>query len=483
MKILMAALACITGCAWAADGGPSKDDVRRIENGLVPKIVLDDEAGRTYALDERMKLFHTPGLSVAVLRNDRVLWAKGYGFADAAMQVPVDAHTRFQAASISKPATALGVLKLVQTRQLDLDRDVNDYLTSWKIAENAFTRTEKVTIRRLLNHTAGLNVGGFPGYAKTDRIPDTTGVLDGRGNTPKVVVEAVPGTRYAYSGGGYVVLQKLVEDLTRQPFERYMQEAVLKPLGMRDSTFEADPSTKRSLAYGFDGRAYEGGWHVYPERAPAGLWSTPSDLGKLCSAVRNSTRGAAGAFLPQAIAQQMLVPSNATDGGAAYGLGLELRGSGASASFGHGGSNAGFKSELFCFSERDFDVVLMTNSDNGRLVRNELTRSLSNHYRLGLFPPKKVQPLPTDANALAAFAGIYRLANDAGHLFVASVSEDRQLLLKDLADGKTNTFIAVAGDKFVDRYSGEEAAFSRDEAGHVQKLLYDGDDTLLKVAR
>jgi CubicO group peptidase (beta-lactamase class C family) len=483
MRLLAAALFCAVSCACTAGESLSGQEQRSIENGLVPKVVLDGEAGRTYAIGERMNLFKTPGLGMAVLRNGRVLWAKGYGVADATSRAPVGVHTRFQAASISKPATALGVLKLVQARHLDLDRNVNDYLTRWKIDDNAFTRSEKVTIRRLLNHTAGLNVGGFPGYAMGDRMPDTAGVLDGRGNTPKVIVEAVPGTRYAYSGGGYVVLQQLVEDLTGKPFERYMQEAVLKPLGMRDSSFEAYPQEEHGLAHGFDGRPYEGGWHVYPERAPAGLWSTPSDLGKLCSAVRDSLKGTTGAFLPQAVARQMLTPSKAPGGGDAYGLGLELRGSGASASFGHGGSNAGFKGELFCFVERDLDIALMTNADNGRLVRNEFARALSNHFHLGLFPPKTVHTQPIDAIALAGFAGTYQLADDKSRLFQASVGEGRQLLFKDLGNGKTNTFVAVGTDAFIDRYSGEQAAFARDAAGRVQSLLYDGDDKLLKIAQ
>lgn len=129
----------------------------------MPKVVLDGEAGRTYALSERMNLLETPGLGMALLRDGRVLWAKGYGVADAANRAPVGAHIRLQAASTSKPATALGVLKLAQTRHLDLDRNVNDYLIRWKIGDNAFTRSGKATIRRLLNHTAGLNGGGFPG--------------------------------------------------------------------------------------------------------------------------------------------------------------------------------------------------------------------------------------------------------------------------------------------------------------------------------
>ncbi len=393
-------------------------------------------------------------------------------------------HTRFQSASISKSVTAFAVLKLAQTRHLDLDRNVNDYLTSWKVPENAFTQAEKVTIRRLLSHTAGLNVGGFPGYEKTAKIPDAAGVLNGEGNSPKLEVVGVPGTKYSYSGGGYVVLQKLVEDLSGKPFARYMQEEVLTPLKMDASSFDPYPTKNRSLAYRFDGKVYPGGWHVYPELAPAGLWTTPSDLAKFCFAVRDAWKGVPGAFLSQDLAKQMLAPSMKPDGGDGYALGLELRGKGDNASFGHGGSNAGFKSEMFYFFNRDLGIVLMTNSDSGRIVRNELARALSNYYRLDLFPPKTVKKQALSAEALAAYAGEYKFEKEKDYYLTAAVEPTGDLVLKDLVDGKTNTFVAIGADKFVDRYSGEEAAFLRDKpGGAITAMVYDGDETFARVAK
>jgi CubicO group peptidase (beta-lactamase class C family) len=477
-------LLCAVSWAVSAQDAISAKDITGLENGLVPRILVEGEKAQTYNLRERMQRFNTPGLSAAVFKDGKVIWAQGYGYADAERRVPVDVHTRFQSASISKSVTAFAVLKLVQTRHLDLDRNVNDYLVGWKVPDNAFTQTEKVTIRRLLSHTAGLNVEGFPGYEKTAKIPDAVGVLDGAGNSPKLEVVATPGSKYAYSGGGYVVLQKLVEDLSGKPFVRYMQDELLTPLKMSESSYDPYPTKSMSLAYDFGGKVYPGGWHVYPELAPAGLWTTPSDLAKFCFAVRDASNGAPSAYLSQPLAKEMLTPSGKPDGGDAYSLGFEFRGQGENASIGHGGSHAGFKSELFYFSRRDLGVVLMTNSDSGRIVRNELARSISNLYHLDLFPAKTVKRLPLSRAQLDAYAGRYQFEKEKDYYFSAALESNGDLILKDLVDGKTNTFVAVAPDKFVDRYSGEEAEFKRDKpGGAITGLLYDGDETLRRVAR
>ena len=477
-------LLCAAACSLHAQDAIPEKNVAVIENGLVPRILVEGEKAQTYNLRERMQRFNTPGLSAAVFKDGKVIWAQGYGYADVERRIPVDVHTRFQSASISKSVTAFAVLKLVQTRHLDLDRNVNDYLVGWKVPDNAFTQTEKVTIRRLLSHTAGLNVEGFPGYEKTAKIPDTVGVLDGAGNSPKLEVVAVPGSKYSYSGGGYVVLQKLVEDLSEKPFVRYMQEELLIPLKMSESSYNPYPAKNMSLAYDFGGKAYPGGWYIYPEFAPAGLWTTPSDLAKFCSAVRDTSKGTRGAYLSQQLAKEMLTPSGKPDGGDAYGLGFEFRGKGENASIGHGGSNAGFKSEMLYFFQRDLGVVLMTNSDSGRIVRNELARSISNVYHLDLFPAKTVKRQPLSRTELEAYAGRYQFDKEKDYYFTAALESNGDLILKDLVDGKINTFVAVAPDKFVDRYSGEEAEFKRGKpGGTITGLLYDGDETLRRLAQ
>lgn len=486
VTFVVSSIVCCSGAVAQLAPRPVADlsaaEAAGIEKGLVPRVILAEDAGKTYDLHERMVLFGVPGVSAAVFDDHHVIWAKGYGSADSRRLRPVDVHTRFQAASISKPVTAFAVMTLVQSKGLDIDRDVNDYLRTWKVPENDLTRSEKVTIRRLLSHTAGLNVGGFAGYEKTRTIPSADDVLNGKGNSPALRVVTVPGSKYSYSGGGYVVLQKLIEDQSGMPFGRYLQLHVLAPLHMTDSTFDPDPEGNVSRAHQFDGQPYPGGWHVYPELAPAGLWTTPSDVAKFCFGVLKALSGTRGALISQSLAGEMIRPSGKPEGGNGYGLGFELRGTGATASFGHGGSNAGFKSELFYFPQRRIGVILMTNSENGRVVRNELARSISNKFGLGLFPTRSVTRLPVSAGELAAIVGRYRYPGAENYFFSATSGAGNELVLKDLTTGKTNHLIAFDRDKFIDRYTGEEVAVTRETAtGEITGLRDNDGDALLRV--
>jgi CubicO group peptidase (beta-lactamase class C family) len=454
-----------------------------VENGLIPRIILEGEAGRAYNLLDRMKKFNVPGVSAALFNDHEIVWARGFGSANSARYAPVDRHTRFQAASISKSVTAFAVLRLVEDKHLDLDRDVNDYLKSWKVPDSPLMQAEKVTIRRLLSHTAGLNVGGFAGYDMSDTIPDAVGVLDGKGNSPALRIDAVPGTKYSYSGGGYVVLQKLIEDQTGMAFGQYLQTRVLTPVGMRDSSFDPEPKRKMSLAHGFDGKPLHGGWHRYPELAPAGLWTTPSDIAKFSFAVLKALAGTSGALISQPLAQQMLAPSGKPDGGNGYGLGFELRGSGMNASFGHGGSNAGFKSELLFFPKRGIGMVLMTNSENGRVVRNELARSISNRFGLGIFPSRVVKPISISQDQRRAVLGVYHYAGEDGYDLSAEPNGDSGIALKNLKSGQINHLIFIERDKLIDRDTGLAVDLLREGLDEkISGILYDGDDRLTKFA-
>ncbi len=467
--------------SWADPSFPtlSAETIVAIENGLVPRVIVDDERGKTYNLEARLKQFQTPGLSVAVFSDRKILWAQGFGLRSSESTNPVDPQTRFQAASIGKSVTAIAVLTLVEAKHLDLDADINHYLRTWKVPESALTRVEKVTIRRLLNHTAGLNVGGFPGYEKTDKIPDTTGVLDGRGNSPALRVETTPGTRHSYSGGGYVVLQKLIEDLSGETFAAYVTGHILKPLQMNDSSFDPHRGDNVSMAHGFDGRPYRGGWHVYPELAAAGLWTTPSDLARFTFGLVRAIEGAKGALISKSLARQLFAPSGAPGGGDQYALGFELRGRGANASIGHGGSNAGFKSELFYFPARKLGLVLMTNAENGRVVRNELARSISNQFELGLFPPRAVQRLTLADSVLQSLTGTYLSNGEQPQHFVATATHD-ELMLTNLDTRAVNHLVAIEPDTFVDRFTGVEVVVLRRDSAGVS-LRYDDEDTLTKL--
>jgi CubicO group peptidase (beta-lactamase class C family) len=234
-----------------------------------------------------MEAYKIPGLSVTIINDFKIASARAFGVTEAGGTTPVSTRTLFQAGSISKPVAAVGALNLVEQRKLSLDDDVNRKLRSWKVPENEFTKEQKVTLRRILSHSAGLTVHGFPGYAVDQPLPTLTQILNGEkpANTPPVRVDFVPGTRWRYSGGAVLIEQQLMIDVTGKPFPQLMREIVFSKIGMNDSTYEqplprARAATAATGTYA-NGKAVAGRWHVYPEMAAAGLWTTPSDLAKL----------------------------------------------------------------------------------------------------------------------------------------------------------------------------------------------------------
>lgn len=307
-------------------------------------------------------------VGVAVINDWKVEWARGYGAATK--------DTLFQAASISKPVTALAMMRLVEEGKLDLDQDVNEKLAGWKVRDNEFTKKEKVTLRRLLSHSAGLTVHGFPGYPPGEPLPSLVQVLDGKdpANTDPVRVDQAPGSQWRYSGGGYCVIQQLLVDVTGEAFEEFMRKTVLSPLGMKDSTYRQPlPEKLRNRAatgLRITGIPVQGKWHTYPEMAAAGLWTTPGDLALFVVELLKP-----GRVLAKETARQMLTVAK---GG--YGLGISVQGKGESLLISHGGNNAGFSCFLLGFTRTGQGAVVMTNSDAGNPLIQEILQQLAKEY-------------------------------------------------------------------------------------------------------
>lgn len=322
----------------------------------------------------------TPGISIAVINDGAIEWARGYGVTEAGTDTPVTSRTLFQAASISKPVAALAALRLVEKGALGLDEDVNAKLTSWKVPENDFTKTEKVTLRRLLSHTAGLTVHGFGGYAADAPVPTLVQALDAAkpANSAAVRVDVVPGTIWRYSGGGYTVAQQLMMDVSGRTFPELLAELVLKPIGMDDSTYELPlPEVRRGDAAGghrSDGKLLPGRYHTYPEMAAAGLWTTPTDLARFLLEIDKGRHGRS-AIISEAMAREMTTAQKP-----GYGLGFSLSGIGPAMGFGHGGSNEGFKCQMTAYLEGGRGAVVMTNGDRGGFVAAEVMRAIALEY-------------------------------------------------------------------------------------------------------
>jgi CubicO group peptidase (beta-lactamase class C family) len=322
----------------------------------------------------RMDALHVPGVSAAIIEGYRIVWARGFG-------AGISPETRFQAASISKPVAAMAALKLVEDGKLSLDEDVNARLKSWKVPENEFTQQEKVTLRRLLSHSAGLTVHGFAGYDASGKLPTLVQILDGLppANSAAVRVDIKPGTESRYSGGGLTIMQLLMMDVTGTPFPQLMESVVLSKVGMAQSTYRQPlpDSWKPNVASGHDqeGKVIHGGWHIYPEMAAAGLWTTPSDLARFAMELQLSKQGKANHVLSREMTNQMLTRQISD-----VGLGIMLAGKGEGEQFTHGGSNVGFQCLLAATMNTGQGLVIMTNGDRGGKLANEIRDAVAAEY-------------------------------------------------------------------------------------------------------
>jgi CubicO group peptidase (beta-lactamase class C family) len=335
-------------------------------------------------LQQIMERFGVPGVSVAIVHDFKLHWAKAYGTVDAATRTPVDPGTMFQAASISKPVHAMAVLDAVEDGRFGLDTDVNTLLKSWRVPRTDGTTGAAVTPRALLSHTSGADDGfGFPGYAPAAPRPTLRQILDGDApsNVGPVLFARPPYAAYKYSGGAVTLMQLVMEDVLGQPADRFMRARVLDPLGMRDSTYEqplpAARAARAARAHDREGRPRAAPWHVYPEQAAAGLWTTPGDLARVVIEVQRALRGPAGAVLSQGSAREMVTPIGV--GPFAVGFSVERRGEGWY--FSHGGSNWGFRAGIVGHVRKGYGLAVMTNADQGGAVIREIEARVAAAYR------------------------------------------------------------------------------------------------------
>jgi CubicO group peptidase (beta-lactamase class C family) len=362
--------------------------IARVESSL-PPIEVGGHS-RTFDVKRWMDLYSVPGISVAVFDDFRLVWAKTYGAKEAGRPAPVTLDTLFQAGSISKPVAAMAAMRLVEKGILSLDADINTELRSWKVPDNELTAKEKVTLRRLLSHSAGLTVHGFPGYAVGEPMPTIVQVLDGAkpANTPPVRVDLVPGSQYRYSGGGVTIAQLALVEGAGKPFPAFMDETVIRALGLKNSTYEQPlPALRAAQAASghlASGAVVPGKWHVYPEMAAAGLWTTPSDLAAIAIEMASSKVGRSNRVLTRESTELMLKPQADE-----VGLGWFVDATGKTDRFGHNGADEGFQAYLVAFAATGRGAAIMANSDNGIAMMQPLLDAIAREYRWPGYTPWK----------------------------------------------------------------------------------------------
>ena len=323
--------------------------------------------------------FKVPGVSIAVIKDFTIEWARGYGLADVETGATVTSDTMFQAASISKTIAAMTSMKAIQDGRFTLDQDVNTILKSWKLPGGAFTKDRPVTPRGLMSHTSGTGDGfGFPGYAPHTPMPTIVQVLDGEApsNRPKVRLERPPMTGFKYSGGAVMIEELALTDAVGRPLAQLARDWVLNPIGMNNSTYEQPlPSSRErqaARAHDRSGARMGDPWHVYPEHAAAGLWTTPTDLAKFLIEVQKSLAGQSNRVLTQSMAQEMVTPV----GVGPYAVGFQIEKQGEGWYFMHGGSNWGFQCDMMAHRVKGYGMVIMTNGDGGAALIRELRRRI-----------------------------------------------------------------------------------------------------------
>jgi CubicO group peptidase (beta-lactamase class C family) len=472
--IAVLALAAQVGAANAQD---LHDRIAAVESGLLPRVRIKSEPVR-YTLEDRMRFYGVPGVSIAVIDQGHIAWAKSYGVKEVGGSMAVDTATVFLAGSISKPVAATAIMTLVDRGVMSLDADINTYLRSWKVPENAFTLQRPVTLRGLLTHTAGTTVQGFPGYPRDAPIPTITQIL--RGEPPAksgaVVVDILPGAEFRYSGGGTIIAQLAAMDVSGESFPDFMRKEVLEPFGMRQSTFEnplPEPFWDRAASgHDWEGTPLVGKWAVYPEMAAAGLWTTAADLARWVIGIQRAWAGTDNRTLSRAMVRQMLSRQN----GGPVGLGPYLQGSEDSAYFSHSGADLGFRALVFGSIAGGRGAAVLTNGERGMFLAPEILNAIAAEYNWPGFlkPPYEVVEL--DRETMRRYIGTYHGDGD----FQIVITGDQLYVLHTGAPvgvAKERLLAEPNGRMISD--SGTEYAFEKDAHGVVRTavIYWDGGGT------
>jgi CubicO group peptidase (beta-lactamase class C family) len=451
--------ACVGTAIGVVNGDPAR--IARVERGLLPTVAIRGRTDTTYTITDRLRRYSVPGVSIAVIDEGRVAWARAYGVREAGGPEPVDTTTLFQAGSISKAVTSVAALRLVERGDLRLDENVSPRLVSWKIPPSDLTRQRPITLRGLLSHGAGLNVPSYPGYAADAPVPTLLQVLGGvpPANTPPVKLEASPGTQWRYSGGGLSIVQQLLVDVSGRPFAHVLRESVLDPAGMTRTLAEQPLSTVHaaSAATGHSaGTPVRGRWRVYPELAAAGFWSTAPDLARFVVAVMHAIHGDRGALLGPVLAREM-VRRQIGDWGLGFSLGALA---GDSATVGHEGSTVGYTARLLLIPATGQGIAVMTNGESVALI-DEIERAVAREYAWPVRPRVERTIAVVDAARLTALAGRYRVElGERTFDFLVAVEGTRLILTGP--SGRPGELLPLSELRFFSQDSGYEFTFARE---------------------
>lgn len=453
----------LVGCALLTAWGCSAPDPigEEIAAGLLPAKVVDGEQVR-FVIEDRMAYYEVPAVSVAVIDDLEIRWADAWGVRStgSAEMHQVTTQTLFQAASVSKPVAAVGALSLVADGLLTLDADIGAYTGEWLLPREGYR--EAVTLRRLLSHSAGTGVGGFAGYDSEDAVPTLRQILEGQppASSPAVRVVVEPGTAFRYSGGGYLVVQQAMQEVTGKSFADVMNEQVLEPLGLTSSMYAPlSPADAQRAASGHvSGEPLPELGPIHVESAAGGLWTTPADLATLLIELMHAYRGGSDTVITQELARQMLETHFWS-----FGLGVRVLGDGEDLRFSHGGATRGWHCHVLAFPERGEGVAVMTNGENGWLLWAEVERAVAEALGWPIPLPEPITSADLADELLEEYAGEYSLGGAA-----VVLSRSGQNLVLELGSLQLQLIPTEPEEELFEIFEVEgQATFERDERGGV----------------
>lgn len=460
-----------------SQNNPLSTRIKAVENNLIPFVPIKGFTG--WNITDRMRYYKVPGVSIAVIKNYKIDWAKGYGFADTSQKKPVTTETMFSAGSISKFVMAVAALKMVENGRIELEKPINQYLNSWKITENAFTLKTPVTLRMLLSHSAGTSQSSYFGFSPSQPLPTITEILSGQkiAETRPVVVNSEPDKEFRYSGGGSMIAQLALMDVSKKSFSSLAQELVFDPLAMKNSTFEqpVPAKFKQQCAWAYSGASwFKGMPYVYPQQAAAGLYSTPTDLARFFIDIQNSYRGK-GKILSAYLTKKMLTPQqNVSDGAYREQIGIgpfliqktnnkDSNG----VYFEFTGVNAGFLAYGIASITNGNGVIIMLNSgDDVNGLGKEIRRAVAKVYNWNNFLPDEIVPIDLTDAELNGFVGRYRMATDE----VLYLRKEKNYLIENINEGNDIYCFPISKDTIVFTDYNIKGFFRRNEQGEVTGL-------------
>ncbi|HTH56836.1 MAG TPA: serine hydrolase [Cyclobacteriaceae bacterium] len=448
--------------------------IKSVETRLAGPVYFEGDS--TWTIEQRMKHYHVPGVSLAVIENYKVVWKKAYGVMDEETKEPVTTSTLFQAGSISKPVAAFTALKLVEEGKISLDTNVNRFLKSWQLPDNEFTQKKKVALKHLLSHTGGVTVHGFLGYSPDLPVPTLLQVLNGEkpANSPPIRVDKLPDESFRYSGGGYTIMQQMLIDVEGKDFPSITNEKVLQPLHMVHSTYSQPlpPDQLKLAATGYlpDGSMTKGKRHTYPEMAAAGLWTTAEDLALFAVDIQNALKGDKSEVLSNDMVKKMVTPYYKDF----IGLGLFLSDFGGEKYFSHNGWDEGFCASLMAHQSNGHGVVVMINANQPEFM-NEVTRAVALAYGWKNYV-RRYAKMKIDTSKFASIRGRYKNGNDG----LLSVYSKGGKLFRKYIRGNETELLQVSDSTYASTESDQLVQFKMNPADGKRNVLLLGGNSEVK---